>query len=240
MAMMSYAQSHEDVILARVFTEPTGFYIDVGAAHPVFHSVTKHFSERGWTGVNVEPQPTFFGLVAQDRPRDVNINAAVSEADGECTFHEVTNSIGCSTLDPKLAEQMRANGAPVVSYTVKTVSLRQICERHVTGTIDFLKIDAEGHELSVLKSGDFSRWRPRAMVIETTAHETWDRYVLAQGYLFAFFDGLNRYYVRAEEDPRFIRRLAIPVSVVDDYKVFEYEHRIRELEHALALAHKAA
>ena len=33
---------------------PSGFYIDVGACHPVVHSVTKLFYERGWNGINID------------------------------------------------------------------------------------------------------------------------------------------------------------------------------------------
>ena len=54
--MVSYAQNHEDVLLRRVFPdEPNGFYIDVGANDPVRDSVTKHFYDRGWHGINIEP-----------------------------------------------------------------------------------------------------------------------------------------------------------------------------------------
>jgi FkbM family methyltransferase len=239
MPTTSYAQNREDVLLARVFREPTGFYIDVGAAHPVYHSVTNLFYQRGWSGVNVEPQPAFFAAVAAERSRDVNLNAAVSDAEGECTFHEVQDSLGCSTVNPDLADHLRRTGSPVVSYTVRTLTLRQICEAHAHRQIDILKIDAEGHERAVIAGGDFRRWRPRVVVVETTAHETWEPLILSYDYLFAFFDGLNRYYVRSE-DRHLIPALAVPVSVLDDYVPFEYEQRIRELEHALATARRAA
>jgi len=32
-----------------------GFYIDIGAFDPIYISVTKAFSMRGWKGINVEP-----------------------------------------------------------------------------------------------------------------------------------------------------------------------------------------
>ena len=46
---VSYAQNFEDVILNRIFKDKeSGFYIDVGAHHPIYDSVTKAFYERGW------------------------------------------------------------------------------------------------------------------------------------------------------------------------------------------------
>ena len=56
MSMISYAQNQEDVLLRREFPDCTnGFYIDVGANDPVWDSVTKHFYDRGWHGINIEP-----------------------------------------------------------------------------------------------------------------------------------------------------------------------------------------
>ena len=33
----------------------SGFYVDVGAGHPTEDSVTRHFYDLGWRGINVEP-----------------------------------------------------------------------------------------------------------------------------------------------------------------------------------------
>jgi len=59
--MISYAQNFEDVILERIFKDKeSGFYVDIGACHPVYDSVTYHFYLKGWSGINVEPQPGLF------------------------------------------------------------------------------------------------------------------------------------------------------------------------------------
>ena len=56
MAWISYAQNAEDVRLRRAFRgQAKGFYIDVGANTPVNFSVTKHFYESGWTGIDIQP-----------------------------------------------------------------------------------------------------------------------------------------------------------------------------------------
>ena len=55
---LSYAQFLEDIQLYRALKEiKNGFYIDVGANHPLDHSVTKLFYEKGWSGINIEPSP---------------------------------------------------------------------------------------------------------------------------------------------------------------------------------------
>ena len=58
--MISYAQNFEDVILQRVFHAcDQGRYVDIGGYDPRIDSVTKHFYDRGWSGVNVEPVERF-------------------------------------------------------------------------------------------------------------------------------------------------------------------------------------
>lgn len=55
----SYAQHGEDVVLNRAFKhQQNGFYVDVGAAGPVQHSVTKLFYDRGWRGITSSRYPS--------------------------------------------------------------------------------------------------------------------------------------------------------------------------------------
>jgi hypothetical protein len=59
--LVSYAQNREDILL-RAFFDPkeVGFYVDVGAYDPDDDSVTRLFYDRGWRGINIEPQPNRF------------------------------------------------------------------------------------------------------------------------------------------------------------------------------------
>jgi FkbM family methyltransferase len=238
--MISYAQNREDVILARAFSGATGFYVDVGAAHPVSHSVTKWFYDRGWSGINIEPLPHFFNLIARARPRDINLNVAASDAAGECILYEVTASIGTSTVNETLASQIARQGTPLIQHRIKTRTLTDICEECVGDrTIDFLKIDAEGHERQVLLGADFKRWRPRVLVIETTDYTRWDHLLPDAGYTFVLFDGLNRFYVR-QEDPDLLPRIAVPANCLDEFIPHEYAERIERLERELEAALAAA
>src|SRR4051812_28298706 len=120
MPMVSYAQNFEDVLLARCFPGPSGFYVDVGAADPIGHSVTKWFSTRGWTGVNVEPSLEFFRKLEADRPNDVNLHIGISDVPGELTLYVVEDYVGCSTLVPEVAEEYRRRGETVIEATVST------------------------------------------------------------------------------------------------------------------------
>ena len=107
------------------------------------------------------------------------------------------------------------------------------------GTIDFLKIDVESHEREVLEGADWGRYRPRVVLVEATrpqtsipSYEHWEPILLSADYLFAFFDGLNRYYVRAE-DRHLVPLLQVPANVFDEYQIHEYCWQIEELRRAL-------
>jgi FkbM family methyltransferase len=234
--MISYAQNHEDVLLRRAFYgQPGGFYIDVGAHDPVYDSVTKHFSDHGWRGVNVEPIPRKAAAFKTSRPRDVNLGVGLSDRAGHATFYEVVEAPTISTFSAELAEAYRGRGYTVAEHKVEVLTLADVCERHAPPTIDFLSLDAEGHEQQVLSGADFCRWRPRVVVVEATrpgsqapAHHEWENLLLSADYLFATFDGLNRYYVRGEE-PELVAKLAVPANVFDNYTPYAQHQLEQEL-----------
>lgn len=222
--MISYAQNFEDVILNRVFSgKNSGFYIDIGAWDDTIHSVTKHFYEMGWRGINVEPVKKYYKKLCAARADDINLNIAVLHEPGVTRLFEVEET-GLSTSDPQLAEKYRNNAQNVNEITIAAQTLEQICEEHASDkTIDFLKIDTEGTEESVLKSGNWERFRPRVLIIESThpntqdsAHTRWESFVIDCGYIYAHFDGLNRFYVR-HEDANLVEKFSLPPNIFDDF-----------------------
>lgn len=228
--MISYAQMLEDVLLDRALRHVReGFYIDVGGYHPDRDSVTKHFYEQGWNGVNIEPGASYFPEFVRLRPRDINLHVAVSDHAGEATFYEMDQ---ISTLETRFAN--RHSEHLTGQYTVPLMTLAQICEQHAPNDIHFLKIDVEGHEAAVIRGADFARFRPWVMVIEAkepnnldaSTHGEWEQMVLDAGYTFAHADILNRYYV-ANERRNLLQYFSLPA---DDYRRANDIWRIMELE----------
>jgi FkbM family methyltransferase len=232
MPMITFAQNYEDVLLRRLFpTGSGGFYIDVGAGDPIRHSVTKHFYDRGWSGVNVEPVASTFATLSDGRPRDVNLNIALSDRGGTMTLHEPPASLGLATLSVPFAEGLNEHGYDYIRREVNVSTLAELCEQYAGGrSIDFLKIDVEGHEREVIVGGDWHRWRPRAVVVEATVTpELWEPMLIEAGYLLVAFDGLNRYYIRVE-DVELAPRLAAPVNVFDDFITFDHWWQVEDLK----------
>jgi FkbM family methyltransferase len=215
--MVSYAQDAEDVMLQRAFPRDyRGFYVDVGANDPVRFSVMKHFYDQGWSGINVEPVPSVWGRLRDQRPRDVNLNTALSDRMGRCIFYEVTSETTWSTLSAQLAEAYRGRGLEVCPREVPITTLAQVCEEYADTPIDVLKIDVEGNELEVITGGDWVRWRPRVVLAEKNNAESWEPILLAHGYLLAVATEINRYYVR-EEDRSLLPLLLAPLGPQDSF-----------------------
>src|ERR1700687_2381015 len=102
--IISYAQTHEDVLLWRALhSVGAGFYVDVGAHDPTALSVTRAFYDRGWRGINVEPSPVYAQMLRKERPRDVTLEVALGDKRGQATFYDFGTS-GLSTLVKEIAE----------------------------------------------------------------------------------------------------------------------------------------
>jgi FkbM family methyltransferase len=203
---LSYAQNLEDYHLAQVFAgQAEGFYIDIGAGHPVADNVSFAFYLQGWRGIAVEPQKSLADLYAFVRPRDIAVCGLVGRNTGEADFHAVDRLHGFSTMVEVHARGAAAFGANYRTLRLPVTTLAALCDAHRPERIDFLKVDVEGAEADVLAGADWERWRPRVVVAEAVtpgsmaeAWREWEGVLLAYRYSFAFFDGLNRFYVAEE------------------------------------------
>jgi FkbM family methyltransferase len=220
----SFAQNFEDVLLNRVFGNAQGgFYVDVGACHPNFDSVTRLFYERGWSGLNLDPSTYYQKLLAKHRPRDTNLKVAASSSKGRMDFFEVMGT-GYSALSSDAIDRATLSGVRVQKSKVAVDTLSAILDQYAAGkSIDFLKIDVEGHERDVILGLDFIRHRPKLILVEAVhpdSHlpqwELWESLLTQAGYLFAVFDGLNRFYVE-KTHADWVSKLQVAPNVFDGF-----------------------
>ena len=229
MSFVSYAQNFEDVMLWRALKHiKQGFYIDVGAWSPDADSVTRAFYERGWSGINIEPNLELRRQLLQRRPRDINLTLAVSDTEGSVPMSFLTNS-GLSTLDTSIAQLHLSEGRPIERQAqVQVVTLNTVWQLHTRENqeVHFLKVDVEGLEDSVLRGKDWTSGRPWIVVVEATrpmsqepSHASWEPILLAARYRFVYADGLNRFYV-ANEHAELNGAFAYPPNVFDGFVSF--------------------
>lgn len=170
-AQKSYSQEGEDMILRRIFEhQSVGFYVDVGAHHPKRFSNTYFFYKRGWKGINIDAMPGSMRLFKLYRPRDVNIEAAISDKSEDLTYF-IFNETALNTFDPELAHKRNPDSYKLVTkQIIKTQTLASILRKSLPRDqkIDIVSIDVEGLDLNVLKSNEWELFRPRCVLIEQT------------------------------------------------------------------------
>jgi FkbM family methyltransferase len=158
----SFSQFGEDRVLEQIFIDrPTGFYVDVGAWEPMTWSNTYLLYRRGWSGINLEPHPGRYRYLARSRPRDVTLPLAVSDTDGEVDFHLDGVYSGIADRRHQWGERGRLT-------RVRARPLASILEQHVPPGqgLDLLDVDCEGHDLTVLETNDWTRFRPLVVLAE--------------------------------------------------------------------------
>lgn len=212
---ISYAQHGEDVILWRALgADGPGYYVDVGAFDPTEDSVTRALYERGWRGMNIEPQPERLALFEEERPEDVNLCLAVGAADGRAPLYVDGPN---ASLDAMLA-----TGDSPAPLTVEVRTLATVLRDHGVRTVDVLKVDVEGGEPDVIAGLDLEAVRPRVVVVEGMSpiggRGPGDRAVdllVAGGYRHCLFDGLNHYLTT---DDSLVEALSVPANPTDLYE----------------------
>ena len=240
MTFVSYSQNYEDVMLWRSLRSiEHGFYIDVGAAWPDVDSVTKAFYQHGWRGINIEPNEELFLSLKEKRLEDINLNYAISDVNGVLHMNFLSNK-GLSTADEEIASGHIERGNLNIRREVEAKTLDQVWVDHVPEgqEVHFVKIDVEGLEKSVISGLDWHSRRPWIVVVEATlpmsqveSHEEWEPILLSAGYLMAYADGLNRFYV-AREREELMDRFRYPPNIWDDY-VLSRQVELENINHEL-------
>jgi len=246
MSFISCAQNYEDVMLWRALKHiKKGFYIDVGAYSPSSDSVTKLFYDASWRGINIEPNPIFVTPYSDERKEDINLSVAVSSEDGEAEMFFVSNP-GLSSLNQEIAEGHSKLGWEASPSVVNVKTLTSICTEYcLDKEIHFLKIDIEGFEKQALQGNDWGKFRPWVIVVEATLpmsqvenYKEWESILFDANYLFAYADGLNRFYV-SKEHKELLPAFKYPPNVFDEFKLIATEQAEVKAEQAEVKAEQA-
>lgn len=203
---ISYAQNFEDLLLAGILKRvERGFYVDVGANHPENDSVTRIFYDKGWSGLNIEPNPELLALLRLHRPRDTSLGVGMSSQAGRLSFRCYPDVDGHSTFarDTKGLIATHAPDTRFVDSEIEVRSLADVLREHrAEGEIHFLKLDVEGLELEVLLGNDWRRFRPWVLCIERNLdlprQQSIMAFLAAWNYRAVFFDGINDFMMPSE------------------------------------------
>jgi FkbM family methyltransferase len=165
----SYAQEGEDLLLERIFEgQKSGFYVDVGAHHPLRFSNTYLLYKRGWRGINIDAMPGSMSIFQRLRPQDICVESGVALSEGQLTYF-VFKEKALNTFDEDLAQQYKSAGHEISQQlNVRTKPLVDLLVEYLPAgqKIDLLSVDVEGFDLDVLKSNNWQRFRPRILITE--------------------------------------------------------------------------
>jgi hypothetical protein len=162
-----YGQSGEDIFIVRQFPKNyRGFFVDVGCFHPTKYNNTYRLYRRGWRGVNIDIDKIKIEAFELRRPSDTNIQCAVSTETGELTYWTNGFYSLVVTLDEDFTKEREKYDYRPAQVQADTLTNILDATAHKDQPIDFLTVDAEGHDLPVLQSLDFKRYQPRLIAVE--------------------------------------------------------------------------
>lgn len=168
---VSYSFEGEDLVLARILDEigqAKGFFVDIGAHHPVRFSNTNYFYRRGWRGINVDPIPGTKALFRRKRPRDITLECGVGAQSGMLKYY-MFNEPALNTFSEQEAGKKDAHPYHIIgTLEVPIRTLKEILDEHLpSGTkIAFMNIDAEGFDQEIVSSNDWGKYRPGVILVE--------------------------------------------------------------------------
>jgi len=171
---LSWSQEGEDTVLNRLMnSKRDGFYVDIGAHHPERFSNTALFYRRGWQGINIDANPEFISDFQEKRPRDTNIHCGVGCKEQSLIYYMFPET-ALNTFDADLAERRSNEGCGEFSrIEVPVRPLANILKEYLPAgqSVDFLSVDVEGMDLTVLESSDWETYRPRFVLAEVSVED---------------------------------------------------------------------
>ena len=163
----SYAMDGEDIAID-LFNKKknNGFYVDVGAHHPIQRNNTHLLFKKGWEGINIDVNQFSIDLFNFLRPNDLNLQVAVSNKEGDILFFYQKKFSQLNTTDKKIAEENFQGNFQ--QRKVKCQTIKNILDnsKYKNKKIDFLNIDVEGSEMKVLETLNFKIYDPSLICIE--------------------------------------------------------------------------
>ena len=165
-----YSQNEEEKhILNYFYSKGSGTFLDIGANDGVTLSNTKALSDRGWSGVLVEPSPEAFRKLKENY-RAIGgsyfYNFALGNHNGEIDFYDSGTHL--NKEDTGLLSTASEEDYNKWRGTTQFTPIKVQCFRYKTflnrvkiKEFDFISLDAEGFDLDILKQIDL---RPTSCV----------------------------------------------------------------------------
>lgn len=165
--LKTFSWAYEDLILDDIFEgQKEGKYLDIGANDPILGNNTYRFYLRGWTGINIDGDPSNVKKLNNLRTNDLNLHLVMhgSGRPIEYAFPENDSSISfVVTEKTKMRKYSKLKKIKTIATTLPEVYQKY---SNQLGDIDILSIDTEGNELQILSDNNWSKFRPTTVLME--------------------------------------------------------------------------
>lgn len=165
----SRAQLFQDLFALFMSGEKrSGFFVEFGATNGVELSNTYLLEKSyGWTGILAEPARGWHGALRTNRTCSIDTRCVTDRTGETVMFNETADKV-FSTIDTYSSSdghsEARATGE---RYPVETISLNDLLTEHkAPSSIDYLSVDTEGSEYTILSALDFDRFQPKLITVE--------------------------------------------------------------------------
>lgn len=167
-----FSQEGEDLILEEYFHGVNkGFYIDIGAYHPIRFSNTFKFYLKGWHGINIDARPGSMQNFKKVRPKDINLEIAIGNR-SECLKYYMFEESALNGFSKEISEERDRDFHFNILKTIdiNLERLEVILDNFLPENteIHFLSIDVEGLDYEVLLSNNFNKYIPKMILVETS------------------------------------------------------------------------
>lgn len=202
LADMFFSQAGQDRVIRNLIkSKRKGVFVDVGGYDGITGSNTLHFEKfLGWTGILIEPSPVQLNKAKEVRSCAC-LGYAASGETGKAEFLEVTQGYTqmsgfLDSYDPDLLARVRGNPAHRETiHTLQKRRLNDILEDQNIRKIDYVSLDVEGGEISILKDFDFNRFDVTLWSIENNTKTPQIHEIMSKaGYELVEFAGEDEIY----------------------------------------------
>ena len=204
-----YGEFGEDILVNRILKNiKKGRYVDVGCYHPFKGSLTVELYNRGWKGINIDLSKTSIDLFNIVRKKDINLNLAVSDFNGETNYYENSpinqqNSLIKDNDDQKIIK-------------IECSRLNSVLEKNKIENFEYLNIDVEGYEEKVIQGINLIKFKPILITIENNNLHIKDymnseiyNILIKNKYIFIGKTGVTNFFLIDEYAKNFLDLISI-------------------------------
>ena len=204
-----YGEFGEDILVNRILKNiKKGRYVDVGCYHPFKGSLTVELYRRGWKGINIDLSKTSIDLFNIVRKKDINLNLAISDFNGETNYYENSpinqqNSLIKDNDNQKIIK-------------IECSRLNSVLEKNKIENFEYLNIDVEGYEEKVIQGINLIKFKPILITIENNNLHIKDymnseiyNILIKNKYIFIGKTGVTNFFLIDEYAKNFLDLISI-------------------------------